>query len=337
MTTAETTHYSIVIPCFNEEASLANTVVDVLKVGRDAGWDFELILINDGSRDATATQAYSLASTNPEIRVIDLTRNFGQAQAYQAGFDAARGTVTILFSADNETPAENIATAAKAVDDGWDFVNTCRVNRWKGARAIQSKVANAITNRISGLVIHDRGSGLKAMTTDIARRLRLYGEWHRFLPDLASIYTSRILEIPVEFRDRTAGVSAYAKRLRTLAVFLDLAGVAFCLRSRKKPFSMLPARLFGFTGMVLALVGGGVAAYFVALKLAVGAVLSDRPLFMLAIMLLVLGAIMAMVGLLGEMAFRFAAESSGIRDYVLRPSSRAAHPRTPLAPKAPSP
>jgi len=292
---------SVVIPCFNEEANIAECIAAVLGALRPESDPFEIIAVNDGSRDGTLAALRSVERENAEVIVLDMMRNFGQTAAYQAGLDAARGSHIVFFSGDLEIPADQIHKVVAELDAGYDFVNTARTDRWGGSHALKSRLANKILNRISGLSLSDRGSGLKGVSRPLADSLRLYGEWHRFLPDLASIYTSRVTEFEVPFQERKAGVSSYKGQLKSLAVFLDLGTVAFTIHSRRKPYHFLPGRLFGFTGIMIAVVGFTISGWLIAEKLLFGASLSNRPLFLISIMTTIVGLMMVMFGMLGEL------------------------------------
>jgi glycosyltransferase involved in cell wall biosynthesis len=309
---------SVVIPCFNEEANISQCIDAVLVALRSGNDLFEIIAVNDGSRDATLDALRSLERKNPEVVVLDMMRNFGQTAAYQAGLTAAQGSHIVLFSGDLEIPADQILKVVEQIDAGYDFVNTSRTDRWGGSHALKSRLANSILNRISGLKLSDRGSGLKGLSRQLADSLRLYGEWHRFLPDLASIYTSRIAEFDVPFQERKGGVSSYQGKIKSLAVFLDLATVAFTVHSRRKPYYFLPGRLFGFTGLTIGLIGFVISGWLVIQKVFFGATLSDRPLFLISIMTTIVGLMMVMFGMLGELILQI---------YVRQDVERGQHSR----------
>jgi glycosyltransferase involved in cell wall biosynthesis len=319
----------VIIPCFNEAGNISRTIADVHGVFADSKWQPRIIVVVDGSQDDTYAEACRAARLHGHTEVVELLRNFGQSQAYQAGLDRALGEYVLTISADNETPAEVLLKVLRVLESGADFVNTDRNDRWRGGRALKSRVANALLNRIAGLSIADRGSGIKGMRLEIAKSLRVHGEWHRFLPDLASLYTERIVEFETSFRDRTAGVSSYARRRRGLAVFFDLVQVAFTLRCRKKPYSWMPGRLFGFTGLVIGVVGASITVVLAAQRLFQGSPLADRPLFMVGILLGVLGALMMMLGLLGELLLQILYGSGSVPQYAIRKSESFGIPDTP--------
>ncbi|MGJ3243115.1 MAG: glycosyltransferase family 2 protein [Opitutales bacterium] len=310
---------SIVVPCYNEAGNIPDLVKGLGDVLDDLDHTGEVILVDDGSSDDTWDVIRRAVSGDSRFRGIRQMRNFGQSQAYQAGIDAARGAYILLFSGDCETGFEHIRTVVRHLDDGADFVNTRRVGRWGGgSRATKSSFGNALINRISGLSIEDRGSGLKGMRAAIARNIRFYGEMHRFIPDYASLYTDRIIEVDTEFRDRTYGRSAYRGSIRSVSVFLDLITLAFLVHSARRPFLLLPGRIFGFTGLIIFLAGFSVSAWLSLEKVFFGAALSNRPLFLVSILTTILGIVMTMLGMLGEMVMRVYFETGHRRTYLPR-------------------
>jgi glycosyltransferase involved in cell wall biosynthesis len=322
---AEVPRISIIVPCYNEEGNIATTVNELLRVAGSTRHPFEIITVNDGSRDNTSRKLHELAEAHPSVIAVDLMRNFGQTQAYQVGMDLAEGDYLVLFSADLETAAEKILDVVEKLDEGYDLVNAARIRGQESARDWKSRVANRALNGISGLTIKDRGTGLKGMRRSLYKNLRLYGEWHRFVPDYASIYTDRIVEIDVPFNERVAGASSYSGRIRSLAVFLDLATVAFTLFCHRKPYLMLPGRLFGFSGLVFTGVGMLVSLYLIVGRIVWGIPLADRPLFFMGIMLAVLGVTMAMIGTLGELVMQLQQRIEYDSSHRIRSCSRKNH------------
>jgi glycosyltransferase involved in cell wall biosynthesis len=246
--------------------------------------------------------------------------NFGQSAAYQAGFDVARGDYVLTFSADLEIPVESITKVLNLLDEGYDFVNTHRIGRWgneKASRQVKSGMANRIIAKVSGVYMMDRGSGLKGFRKELACTLRLYGEMHRFIPDYVSVYGAKMKEIDVEFKDRDYGKSAYIGSTRSIKVLLDLVTLSFMLYFAKKPFSMMPGRLFGFTGAVIAGLGGVAGIYLLVLKL-MGQSIGNRPLLIMAVLMVIVGVQSMMMGMLGELMLRIYFESSGRKSYMSR-------------------
>ncbi len=317
---------SIVIPCYNEEKNINRTLDDLLSLAESNGYDFELIPVNDGSKDTTWDVIKGYAQKHKSIHGINLMGNFGQSAAYQAGFDMSKGEYVLTISADLEIPVENVVAVIEKLDEGYDFVNTNRKGRHnaisteKGTRQVKSGVANKLIAHISHVHMEDRGSGLKGFRRILIENLRLYGEMHRFIPDFVSVYRPKMIEFDVEFKDRDFGVSAYKGSKRTIKVLLDLVTLWFLLYFAKKPFYAMPGRLFGFTGAILAGLGCLTGAYLSFLKLFLGIPIGNRPLLILAMMLVVVGVQSFMLGLIGELMMRLYFESSGRKTYVVRES-----------------
>lgn len=319
---AENGVVSIVIPCYNEEKNINKTIDKLLAEEKKNPYKFEIIAVNDGSKDNTWGVIKDYAKKYKNVIGINQLGNFGQSQAYQAGFDIATGDYILICSADLETPLENITKITNYLDQGYDFVNTNRVGRWGGDRAVKSGYANRLIKKISGMDVQDRGSGMKGMIAPLAKNLTFYGDMHRFIPDYVSIYGARMIEFATKFKDREYGVSAYKGHKRTVKVLLDLVTLVFMLYFAKKPHSMMPGRLFGFTGALMAGLGFLVTFVLTLEKIFLGHNLADRPLLLLGVLLILLGVVMAMFGMLGELIMRIYFESSGKRQYMVREIAR---------------
>ena len=311
---------SIIIPCYNEEENIKKTFDGILELIKEHKYYFEVIAINYGSKDKTWDVIKKYAQEHSEIKGIDQMGNFGQSCAYMAGFDRAKGDYVIIVSADLETPLENINKIIDYLDEGYDFVNTNRAQRWgagKSGRAKQSGLANMIIGKISKVQMKDRGSGMKGFRKELAKSLRLYGDMHRFIPDYVSVYAPRMIEFDVDFKDREYGESNYKGQKRTFKVLLDLVTLYFMLYFAKKPFKAMPGRLFGFTGLVLSGMGGVFAFYLLVLKI-MGQSIGNRPFLTLSVLLIIVGIQSLMFGMLGELMMRTYFESSGKKTYMVR-------------------
>jgi glycosyltransferase involved in cell wall biosynthesis len=311
---------SIVIPCVNEEGNIGKLLSQLSFIIANNKNNFEVIVVNDGSKDDTWKVIDKYSHKYDFVIGIDQMGNFGQSQAYQAGFDIANGDYILTLSADLEIPTDNILKVIKYLDEGYDFVNTNRIKRWseESMRKTKSGLANMILNKISGIKIQDRGSGLKGMTKALAKELQFYGDMHRFIPDYLSVYKPRIIEFEVEFKDREYGVSAYKKSSRSLKVFLDILTLVFLVKLAHKPFFMMPGRLFGITGFVLGLSGFVITAIMIFERVAFGYGLTTRPLFTLAITMILIGLILLLFGLFGELMMRVYYESSNRKRYMTK-------------------
>jgi len=318
---------SIVIPCYNEEKNIDKTIDAIENVASKLPkYRFEIIAVNDGSKDETWKVIKQYSEKYKNVIGINQMTNFGQSMAYQAGFDASSGDYLITVSADLEIPLENLTKVIEKLEKGYDFVNTNRVGRWgadsAGAegkqRALKSGYANRLIKQISGMDIKDRGSGMKGFTKPIYQSLKFYGEMHRFIPDYVSVYGAKITEFNVTYKEREYGESYYKGHKRTVKVLLDMVTLIFMLYFARKPFNMMPGRLFGFTGAVMGFFGTLITGILVIEKFLMGTDIGNRPLFLLGAFMMLLGVIMIMLGMIGELLMRVYFESSGRKPYLSR-------------------
>jgi len=310
---------SIIIPCYNEEKNIDRTFDGLLEFFKNREEKFEIIAVNDGSKDGTWGVIKDYAEKHKEIKGINMMTNFGQSAAYQAGFDTSKGDYVITVSADLETPLENIDKVIEYLDKGYDFVNTNRVGRWgKGGRKIGSSGANWLVTKISGVKMKDTGSGMKGFVKILIDNLKLYGEMHRFIPAYVSMFGAKMTEFNVDFKDRDYGKSAYSGGKRTIKVMLDIITLFFMLYFAKKPFLAMPGRLFGFTGAVIAGLGGIAGAYLAFLKIVLGQSIGNRPLLTFSVLMMIVGVQSMMMGMIGELMMRTYFESSGRKPYTVR-------------------
>lgn len=315
---------SIVIPCYNEEKNINRTIEGLLDLEKKLGEKFEIIAVDDGSKDGTWGVIESYSQKYSNVIGVNHMTNFGQSAAYMAGFDTSTGDYVITVSADLETPLENISKVIEYLDNGYDFVNTHRVGRWQNddqKHTKKSGLANKIIAKISKVDMQDRGSGMKGFTRIIIQNLRLYGEMHRFIPDYVKTYGAKMIEFDVDFKDREYGQSYYKGHKKTIKVLLDLTTLFFMLYFAAKPFRAMPGRLFGFAGALITGLGGLGAFYLFILKI-LGHSIGGRPLLILSVLLIIVGVQSMMMGMLGELIMRIYFESSGRRTYVVRKIAR---------------
>ena len=296
---------SVVVPLHNEEESVAPLVDAVQRaLGSHPSW--ELVLVDDGSRDGTASLAAALAAHDPRVVLVRLARNYGQTLAMQAGFDAARGDVVVSMDGDLQNDPEDIPRLVATLDQGFDLVAGYRERRQDKllTRKVPSWVANRIIRAVTGVSIRDNGCSLKAYRRAALDRMHLYSDMHRFLPALAAATAgARITEIPVRHHPRRFGRSTYGLS-RILKILADLLTILMISWFRERPLV-----LFG-TGAAGAL---GLAGLFFAVSVRVvegpSAELADAYVLPAAALLwLMLACYLLMLGLLGEVAVRRARE-----------------------------
>ena len=312
---------SIVIPIYNEEDNLPDLVARVGAALGRTGRGFELICVDDGSRDDSAALLAELAGTRSWLRPLYLIRNYGQSAALQAGFDQARGDIIVTLDGDLQNDPDDIPRLLDLLDERPD-VDV--ISGWRKARQdktisrkIPSAIANGIISQVTGVRLHDYGCALKLYRAQVIRDIKLYGEMHRFIPALAAEVGARIIEVPVSHHPRTRGSSNYGID-RTFRVLLDLLWVKFLLR-----FLHRPMHAFGGVGLTLLLVGFVLLAYLTFDKLVLGHDIGGRPLLLLGVLLALIGVQLLATGLLGELLTRIYHEPQGRPQYVLRTAPRA--------------
>jgi glycosyltransferase involved in cell wall biosynthesis len=286
----------------------------VMAVMTERGASFEVIIINDGSKDDTIGVVRSLCERYPRLKAIDLARNYGQTAAIMAGLDHAQGDVIVPMDADLQNDPKDIPRLLDKLDEGFDVVSGWRVERKDPAlrKTFVSRVANALISRLSGVRLHDFGCSLKAYRRSVIAPVRLYGEMHRFVPIYAAWYGARITEIPVAHRARLHGSSNYGLE-RIFKVVLDLMVVRFLDRWIGKPIY-----IFGGFGVLWLLVAALSFVYMLYLKLTGQATMIQTPLPVLSAVSLMMGAMSICLGLIAEIIVRTYFESQGKRTYHAR-------------------
>ncbi len=309
---------SIVLPIYNEEESLPHLLDELRPSLEKIGLPFEIICIDDGSKDNSFAELKKLHQQDERVRVIRLRRNFGQTAAFAAGFNRARGEIIITMDADLQNDPADIPKLLAKIDEGYDVVSGWRMGRWQESfgslitRKIPSATANWLISTITGVPLHDYGCTLKAYRHDVVKSINLYGDLHRFLPAITSYYGVEVAEVPVSYRSRQFGRSKYGLG-RIIRVVLDLITVSFLLN-----YSTRPIQIFGLLGLFSLSLGVIIGAYLTMTKLMYGAALANRPLLSLVVMLVMIGVNMVMMGLLGEMNVRIYHESQNKPIYSVR-------------------
>jgi len=331
---------SIVVPMYNEVDNVVPFVQAVHAALDTYPHEWELIIVNDGSRDGTQQTLDEQARLRgPHLRPIHLWRNFRQTAAMQAGIDAARGDVIVTLDGDLQNDPKDIpAIVAKLVNEDLDLVAGWRQNRQDGLflRKVPSMIANRLIRKITGLEFQDLGCSLKAYRASVLKRVRLYGEMHRFIPAWMATVTSpaRMSELAVSHHARTHGESKYGIS-RTLRVVLDLLAVNFFLR-----FAGRPGHFFGGVGLGVGLVGTLILSYLAVLKM-LGNNLCGRPLLWLGFFFVLCGLTFVITGVLAALFIRLYYQRGEVApvhtcDAAGRPPDAAAHPGPRSAP-APRP
>lgn len=316
---------SVVIPVYNEEDNVHGLIAQVGQALIPTGWSFELVLIDDGSRDATVARMKEAAASTPWLRCIYLIRNYGQSTALQAGFDYAQGDFIVTLDGDLQNDPADIPKLIELLerDSTIDCVSGWRKARQDAAisRKIPSQLANALISKVTKVQLHDYGCALKAYRASIIKNLRLYGELHRFIPALAVEVGAKIVEIPVNHRARTAGVSKYGID-RTIRVLLDLLWIRFTMR-----FLHRPIHAFGGVAVGMLAIGLAILAWLAGEKILFGADIGGRPLLLLGVLLTLVGVQLLATGLIGELLVRIYHEPEGRRQYLVKPDSASSSSR----------
>lgn len=315
---------SLVIPVYNEAQNLRPLVAEITAALADQALDYEVIFVDDGSQDNSFQVLCQLNKVDPRIAAIRLRRNFGQTAAFAAGFHYACGAIILTMDADRQNDPADIPALLAKLNEGYDVVNGWRRDRQDGLllRKVPSFLANQLIARATNVRLRDRGCSLRAFRAEVVKDLRLYGEMHRFIPELVSAAGFSMAEVPVHHRPRVAGTSKYGLS-RTFRVLLDLLTVLFLRR-----YSARPMHVFGSLGVGAWSLGTFIAGYLAFIKIWAGLQggadgfrsvrIGDRPLLSLAILLIIIGVQFVVMGLLAELIVRTYYESQDKPVYFVR-------------------
>lgn len=311
---ASAPYLSVVVPVYNEEENIPHLYQRLTSELEQIGLPYEIIAIDDGSRDRSFVLLRDLACADRRLRVVRFRRNFGQTAAFSAGFDRARGEVVVTIDADLQNDPADIGALLAKIEEGYDVVSGWRAHRQDPFlnRRLPSIIANRLISWATGVRLHDYGCSLKAYRLEVVRGIRLYGELHRFIPAIASWQGVTVTELPVRHAPRRFGKSKYGIS-RTLRVLLDLVTVRFLLS-----YGTRPMQIFGLLGLLAGGLGMLIGVYLTWIKLAYGAAIADRPLLLLAVLLIVLGVQFISLGLIGELVVRTYYEAQAKPIYVVR-------------------
>ncbi|MBW4578607.1 MAG: glycosyltransferase family 2 protein [Tildeniella nuda ZEHNDER 1965/U140] len=315
--TSSATHrpeVSVVVPIHNEYESLPHLVDAIASSLQAEQLRYEIICIDDGSTDDSGTLLKQIVQTRSDLRAVILRRNYGQTAAMAAGFSCARGQVIVTLDGDLQNDPADIPILLAKLEEGYDLVSGWRKDRQDAAlsRLLPSKIANWLISQVTGVKLKDYGCSLKAYRAELIADMNLYGELHRFLPALAFIEGARITEIPVRHHARRFGKSKYGLD-RTFRVIMDLLTVWFM-----RKFLTKPMHVFGLFGVGSITIGTAIGVYLTAIKIAYGVSIGNRPLLILAVVLVLAGVQLFSVGLLAELLMRTYHESQGRPIYRVR-------------------
>ena len=305
---------SVVVPIYNEVESIPSLIKAIATSLSATDLTYELICVDDGSRDGSSELLKQQAQARTDLRVVLLRRNYGQTAAMAAGFNYARGQVIVTLDGDLQNDPADIPLLLAKLQEGYDMVSGWRKNRQDAAvtRLLPSKIANWLIGKITGVKLHDYGCSLKAYRQELVADMNLYGELHRFLPALAYIEGARITEMPVRHHARRYGTSKYGLG-RTFRVLMDLLTIWFM-----KKFLTRPMHVFGLLGLISMFLGTLLGSYLTFLKIGLGEEIGNRPLLILAVVLLLTGVQLFSFGLLAELLMRTYHESQGRPIYRVR-------------------
>lgn len=308
---------SIFLPVYNEEENLERLNRKIFAAMAALGHSFEVIYVDDGSSDRSLELLKKFAAEDRRVKVIGFRRNYGQTAAMAAGIDAARGEILIPMDADLQNDPADIVRLLAKLDEGYDVVSGWRKDRQDAyiTRTFPSRIANGLISRIGGVPLHDYGCSLKAYRREVLKDVNLYGEMHRFIPIYAAWAGGRVTEIPVAHYPRTAGQSKYGLS-RTIKVVFDLVTIKFMASYMTKPIYV-----FGWAGVLAFAISVFSAVFACLMKFASWPKHADfiqTPLPVLAMVMLVLGIQLFLMGLIAEMLVRTYHESQNKPIYTVK-------------------
>ncbi len=300
---------SVVIPVYDEAGSLPELHAELERALNGLGRGWEILYVDDGSRDGSDRAIAALAEKDPRVRGLSFRRNFGKSAALAVGFRWASGEWVATLDADLQDDPAELPKLAAALDGGLDLVSGWKQDRQDPiTKTLPSRLFNAVTGMVAGIRLHDFNCGFKLYRREVVEAIEVYGELHRFLPALAHWRGFRVGEVPVRHRARRFGRSKFGAA-RFVNGFLDLLSAAFLSTSALKPL-----HLFGRVGLMFLAIGLGLGAWFVAQWIG-GDPIRVRPLMLFGAGLILLGLQLILMGLLGEMIARLHAPRT---DYPVR-------------------
>jgi dolichol-phosphate mannosyltransferase len=305
---------SVLVPVYNEQENIPLLLTRLFDVLEGARQSFEIVAVNDGSRDQSSAVLKEWAARRPELKVVDFRRNFGQTAAIMAAIDHSKGEILVPIDADMQNDPGDVPRLVEKISEGFDVVSGWRKDRKDAPikRNFVSRIANACISRVSGVHLHDYGCTLKAYRREVITGARLYGEMHRFIPIYATWMGARVTEMPVRHHPRKFGKSNYGLE-RIFKVMLDLTVVMFLHR-----YFVKPIYVFGGFGIFSFALSAASFIWMLYLKFFEGTSMSRTPLPLLTTLTILIGFISILMGLLAEMLVRIYFESQGRAAYVVR-------------------
>jgi glycosyltransferase involved in cell wall biosynthesis len=304
---------SVILPIYNESKNIPILFEKLSQVL--APMDYEIIAVNDGSKDDSWEQLKKVAIANKRVRIINFAKNFGQTAALNAGIKNVTGDIIVLIDSDLENDPADIPMLMNKIHEGFDVVSGWRKERWKGQwlqRKLPSQMANKMISRISGVKLHDYGCTLKAYRREVIKDISLYGEMHRFIPVFASWQGGLVTEMPVTYQSRIHGKSNYGMA-RTYKVLLDLILIKFLQRYQNRPIHFFGGA--GFISFIVSFLSFALAVYF---KLTHQKDFVQTPLPLFSAIFFLVGVLMIMLGINAEVQMRTYYESQNRESYRVR-------------------
>jgi len=302
---------SIVIPAYNEEKNIQELYLKLIKFLKASKKTYEIIFIDDGSIDGTFQELLRLNKKDNNVRVIKFRKNFGQSAAWDAGFRNAKGNLIITMDSDLQNDPEEIPKLIEKLDEGYDVVSGWRYNRKDSfSKKIFSSLSRFFRSRIIDDKIHDSGCSLKIYKKECMEELEMQGEMHRYITEILALRGYKIGELKVNHLPRKHGKTKY-NFIRLPKGFLDLMVVAFWQK-----YSARPVHLFGGIGLLMSLFGSILGAYLVFMKFMYNIAISNRPLLLLSVLLIVLGIQFIIFGLIADILVKMY-YSNGKKSYSI--------------------
>ena len=305
---------SVIVPIFNEVANL-RLLIDAIETALNpTQLSYEIICVDDGSEDGSTELLTELAKNHSVLTAVILRRNYGQTPAMAAGFHQASGDILVTLDGDLQNDPQDIPHLVNTLNRGYDLVSGWRKQRKDDAltRIFPSKIANWVISQITEVKLHDYGCSLKAYRAELIADMNLYGDLHRFIPALAYLEGAKITEVEVRHHPRRFGKSKYGLA-RTFSVMMDLITISFMNK-----FLTRPMHIFGLLGLFSLVLGMGIGGYLTVLKLVLAENIGNRPLLVLAILLVLTGVQLFCFGLLAELLMRTYHESQKRPIYRIR-------------------